>query len=712
MGRAELLPPHSDHHSRQRAVITGLTRSAAAPLLSALLSAGVGDDYPVGGRQSPRPQRILTAGGHETVRAPARGVTSEEGAMKLHSAQQPAYAPTRGTGSAAGRAIVTLDCIARGLRRLAIVLTAALLAGAGLPGPIAHADPSYTTIDGKALGVDIRYPDSTSGKMDQEAIPSFLLPSLTTPLNQQFDQIWNGTTDNNGETMRDRTCDAAEQQVKSIVANEGQSAYDIMCALAPTGTLRAMVQPASEGPLLSLSYWLPDNQVSFIATQPDCGGTVVAIFTLGASCVATGLLNDPEFTVSFDGELLITMTVPATPCTLTPHAVARVHNASINAEDLTANIAKDFEPSGFAQGVEDLDSTARPISLAPLQSALDKMATTCTTAANDYGFSQFDAVVTAANGLVFRLTHPEDKAPTLGDASAPHPAVPELTSPSLGVSAPEVKAGGQLTLIGGSFTSPQPTTIQVGWDDTLAGTVTESDLEWGPKGGPPQPVTIPRAPYDHANSWSATGLDASTMYAFRVRDCELVESLLRICTPYSAPLDVKTAAAGSNAVDFYLDGTAAANRIAGSTVQPDGTFATPVTIAAATPAGAHTLYAQVPGSGEQASVGITVVGATASLAPSIEVVDPTTDTVETVVGQGNSFTVLGAGFTPGTVTLTLGTATGQVLGTAKAGSDGTFKRSFKLPQTVTGTPTIVASEAGSGQALQATTTVTVSPTPK
>lgn len=600
--------------------------------------------------------------------------------------------------------------IRSGLRRLAVIAIAALVAVVGGTSQIAHAGEGGTDITGKALGVQIRYPDRDTGKMIEEPIPTIFLgaaaqAALATPLSETFDQLWSGTKDASGKTMLDRACDTAKQEVNSLEASQGQTAYNVSCSFDPTGTLSAYTQVAGDQNNLYLNYLLTLNSVTFTSTAPNCGGTVAAIFSLGTSCIATAASSDPQFTIFFDLDLQISMTVPTYPCQLTPQADLHVQNAFINAEDFQATAAQVFDPSDFAKGVENLDATQESISLASLQSTLNQLASACKTASN-YGFGQFDAYVNSQDGLVFRLTHPLDAAPVVTNAGVRDPSVPDLTPPTIGVSAPEVKAGAQLTVTGSSFSATEATDIAIGWNDTTSGTITESDIEWGRKGDKLQDVTLTRAPYDNGSHWDATPLTSDTTYEFRVRDCDQLT-----CTPYSEPKDVKTTTGGSNGVDFYLDSVAAANKIGSDTVQPGGTFSTALTVPAATTAQKHTLYAQMSG-GQQASIDITVVGATDSLKPSIEVIDPTTKTVEANISQSSTFTLRGAAFTAGTVTVSIGTAGGQVLGKTKVKADGTFQANFTLPYSVNGSCTLVASEDVGATSIQATTSVGVIATPR
>ncbi len=140
---------------------------------------------------------------------------------------------------------------------VALLLLGVVVIGllSGRPGFV-MADDDYTDITGNPLQVHVRFPDKDTGSAIELPIPTTgLSPQaqqlLGAPLNQWFDQYWSGTTDSNGLTMRDRSCEAAKTATgKAISDATGQTAHDISCNFTTTGPLRARM-PGRE---LVLSY--------------------------------------------------------------------------------------------------------------------------------------------------------------------------------------------------------------------------------------------------------------------------------------------------------------------------------------------------------------------------------------------------------------------------------------------------------------------------
>jgi hypothetical protein len=501
---------------------------------------------------------------------------------------------------------------------LILVVLGASVAGGGRVARADGGDP--VNIDGKTLGVDIRYFDGSSNAMVQKQIPSAFLgqnvpkadqPWLTDPLNQNFDKIWNADK-TAGETLALTVCNLGIQKITSLVAKQELTAYGFNCAMDSTGTLSAEVSADQ----LSLVYQLPLNAISFNTTSAPCGGGFIAGITGGLSCLATAGSSDPSFTILFDLKVVVATPIPSTPCQLTPTAVAYGENASINGNDFQATAAMTFDPSDFNRAVSAIDSQQLTIGLSSLQSTLNGLENTCRSAAKD-NFSKFDITVDSTNGLTFWLIHPEDAKPELAETTH----VPDLGTPTIGLTQPEIQAGGQLTVKGSSFSAPPSTVVGIWWNDTFAGTFTESDIQWV-KGGTPMPsVTKARSPFDNGAFWNTPALTPGIDNQFEVRDCFPVQdmgfTLLTICTPYSNTLDVKAGAGGSNAVEVYLDSLGSANQIGSGSLGTDGTFSSAITIPAGTATGAHTLYAQVQSSGQQAQADLTVAGAKATLTPTI-----------------------------------------------------------------------------------------------
>lgn len=612
----------------------------------------------------------------------------------------------------------SLRPITRAAVLLLVVMT--LLAHGAHP---ARADDNYTDITGQRLKVIFTLPDKDSGQMTDENTAALInqsqpLPQSTkdslapliglalAPLSPTFDQMWSQTKDQNGKTMLDRSCDQAKNEIVTAVTNEFNSssytAYNVTCNFPSTGTLRAEV--VGTNPELILSYWLPNDSIDFQVTTPYTG-----------SCLFC--LSDPHYTVTFDAELEIVADIPASPCDFSPQAEVLTHNGNVNADNAAADIG-DFigmvsnfftdQPLNIFQSAEgQLSSGMQAISLGTLGAGFDQMSQACN-AARGLGFTQFTASVDAINGLTLRLTHPLDNAPApVNDATAHGPS---LFSPTIAPSqSQQVNAGGQIAISGNYFPQDSAISLRVDWNDTTSGQITESDVDWGLQNGQIQHAIKPRTAYDNQNFFEADSLQANTGYQFRVRDCDLVT-----CSSWSAFQPVKTEAQGSNKVLFWLDNDSA-TQIGEATAGTGGTFSTNVSIPAAIPPGKHTLHAQVETpNGQQASTAITVLGANQSLQPEIAVVDSETNTLlqpgaRIVAFEG--FTLHGDGFGAGqSVTITLDSLSGQVIGTTQTGFDGTFQTQFAMPLVQNGgygNHTLVAAATSNGQTVQATVAVYV-----
>jgi len=449
----------------------------------------------------------------------------------------------------------------------------------------ALADNGFTDITGSAVHVDIRYPDRDSGSMTELPIPSDQLDPqaqqfLSTPLSQWFDQYWSGTPDSNGKTVRDNSCDAASNATKnSVYAATGQVAYGVSCKFASTGTLGA--KQANQ--FLQLSYLLPHNVIDFKVTTPG---------PLPAS-------DDPEFTLTFDTELEVSLSIPDSPCPIQPAgATAFTHNAVIDSANFTGDLVKDviniFSSGTFSSAESELDNSTQPIQL-NLGSTLSSLTSGCD-AARQNGFVQFDAPIDASQGkLTFRVTHPLDNAPgpvdVFAQAAAEQAQAPLFERPSILLSQSEISPGTQLTVKGTAF-QPAETSLHISWVTATSGPVRESDVQWGPQGGQLQDVTINRhGGADGLNQFQTGDLTPGATYQVRVRDCDAIT-----CTPYSNWLLATMAPKGSDQVTLFLDSETTANQVGSTVVNGDGTFTAEVTVPAGTAAGAHTVFANIGGS--------------------------------------------------------------------------------------------------------------------
>jgi hypothetical protein len=549
-------------------------------------------------------------------------------------------------------------------------------------------------------------------------------PLMSQPIGQKFDAMWSKTTNQQGRTMRDQSCDRAKQQAAQAVhANTGQTAYNLSCDFPSSGSVRAWIgtQQADSGqfvPALGISYYLSHNVVRFTVTKPDtCFENVESaignFLTGGAGCVVS-LAPDPQFSVSFDAEVLLYLLLPSEPCAMTSRgAVVMTHNASISADNFTGDIAQAVESiidhDAFPSAEQALDSEVQPISFG-LASDLGPLEQGCSFATWQ-GFSQFDAVVDPNTGLTFRLTHPlgATKKPSLLGNTTPSPDGPSLIHPTIWAQPSQVPAGGQLEVSGNYFPGSNASQLHVILDDpgSVALSLRETDLDWGPANGPITHVTKPRTPSDGQAYFDATNLTPNTHYRFRSRDCDNVT-----CSQWSDWADIATAVGDSNQVTIYLDSATPGQQVGTAMPVFGGTFTTTVTLPASTTVGTHSLLA-IGGSQQSAPPQqITVVGASQRLKPEIRITYANRNPGPASLLESEHFTLTGYYFASGQVTIYLDNTTGPALGTATAGNDGTFHAQLTMPFGSHGDRTLVATETANGQTLQATASVFVQPQPR
>jgi hypothetical protein len=607
---------------------------------------------------------------------------------------------------------------------LAIMVAAPLTARAKSP----DYGPGFTDITGSTVRVDFAYTDKQGHHQDVELdkIPRVLLaglpadaqqlvgnPIFTTPLNQAFDQAWSATRDKNGQTLQAVTCATVRGTVLQQVSQRlGASADVNSCNLASKGSIGAKVADGNMTPneppgwhdaapfywvpggqYIMLSYWLPNNKVTFTVHKPF----------------------DPAFTLSFDAEIIILADLTADPpaaCTTAVYGWAEAHNADLSAAN-TAGAGYEAigsvlnwvqgQPSALFQSAEgQIDQTVTSIGpLGQVSSGLSQLASACT-AARTYGFTQFSASM-QGNTLALTFSHPDLSQPQLTNLTAQQNGgsfFNDLITPAQ----LEVHAGDPLGVTG-SLDIPQVSELRIGW--TAPPPSGDSNVRWGPRGGS-QTTTTPSG-----NEFDPTNLTPNTTYEFQVQVCDAVS-----CSPWSSPLTATTSVAGADGVVFRLANSGggcgsqrACPTVGRSTLQSDGSVDATVTIPAATRPGQYTLRAQV-GSGSNPQVAtapLTVVAANQDAQPILAMWD-TVDNRPYAPGggrtlQNGAFTLYGEGFhAGGTVTVALDTRNGQVLGTATVDGDGTFKASCTMAYTSIGTHTLVVTE---NPGVQATLSVTV-----
>jgi len=587
---------------------------------------------------------------------------------------------------------------------------------------------------------------------DLQQLPSS--PLLTSALGDAFGQVWTG--------LQSQDCGSLFTQITSDVHTADNAAYGVSaCSFGTLASLTAIQQsqwyvPEQRDPVtgqrILLDYYVPDNTVAFRVTSPY-------------TCQSSNLVcaADPQYTLVFDSHIFVTLTsydpnslacplsVTATQSLVTNSMVGGDQSEAIKTALLQAAAqlgisagagAATGDPLITAGGVlgsvvqlagqltgigvaaagndhlRDMVSAdlsylyvpgAVDVNSVPALQGFNRFSQGCQ-AAWSLGFSTLDVSATADGHLRFTLTDAPATAPAIQDTIARENGLPSLFHPTVAAGEPQVQAGGKLTVTGSYFDAPESQQIQISWDDTIGASVTDSDIKWGPKGGQVQrlpTVSKPRTSSDdNGNNFTATGLALNTTYQFQVRDCNALT-----CSPWSAVKEITTMTGRADQVTVYVDGVAAANQIGTGTLQGDGTFSLGVTFPSGTLPGQRTLIA-VTGAGQQASTVVTVIGSGQGVKPVIQIVDPQTNQAITGLMEGTLFTLRGQGFSAGQVNITLDTASGQALGFASAAADGTFQVKLSVPFGSTGNHTLVATQATSGQTLQATVTTYVDRIPR
>jgi hypothetical protein len=622
--------------------------------------------------------------------------------------------------------------------RLALV---ALVAGVALSQSsrqVALAGPANpVNVGANPIRVVISYPPRDNASSDQskwtqsEPLKGSALASQ--PLSTPFDTAWAKPT-NNGKSMRESSCDKATKQIKDAVvaADSSLSAYDVSCNFPATGTLTASVGPDWEiqdcadttlfpngGPpchekALVLTYSLPGNSVSFAITKPDmctgnAGEVVANIFGGGVACANYAVSPDPRFTLSFDAEFDAFLLINNNgSCLVMGNADEFVQNAKLSADNYMASAAMQFKPE-LKSGAEAANKAA-VIDLSSmgldLGSTLTSLDTLCDSM-KQQGF-QFD-VSLDNNQVTLAITHPLDKVQMSGNGpQTPAPAgstpfTSSLFTPEIVAAPTTVPLNGNLRVTGNSFPGSNASQMQVRWADSSAEqfALKESDINWGTPGNLQQ-VTLPRSSnVDQGNVYLATNLKPATKYQFSVRDCDGWT-----CSQWSDPLFVTTDAETSNQLSIYLDSIAPANALATATPDPSGAFTKAIQIPASATAGAHTLIA-VSGNSNQASAQFTVLGANQTASPQISFVGGSPTNGVWSVTQDDPYSVQGSYFTPsGKVSIYLDSSSGQSLGTATVGSDGTFQMKVVMSN-VANNHTLLAIESFNGQLVQASMNLNV-----
>jgi hypothetical protein len=301
--------------------------------------------------------------------------------------------------------------------------------------------------------------------------------------------------------------------------------------------------------------------------------------------------------------------------------------------------------------------------------------------------------------LQFRLIYPAPTKPKLENIAATLNKGIHLTPPSIGTGGQQVKPGVPFLVSGSNFRYAYTDELDISWDKTVFG-IAKSQLQWGPKGGTMQTVSIPVV-----DGYKAANLKPATAYQFRVQECDTIT-----CSPWSDVFEASTESSGSGTVRLWLDDNTA-KPIGTAALGPAGGVMITATIPAGTAAGTHTLNAATTGNTPEASAQITVAGGS-GVAATIAVMNSTTHTASTppiVLLYPNTLSIRGDGFAPAaTVTVYLDTPEGAKLGTAVPNATGIFLGKFNLPYSTPGSHKLIAVQG----TLQASEAVTLEEPPK
>jgi len=547
---------------------------------------------------------------------------------------------------------------------------------------------SLIDITGKPLRILLNFrekaaigPTGTDHPFSTGLLPPSAQQLIQTPLNQMIDKFWSGTKDSSNKTMRDRAGDTVIIQIQQAVQSRGETPSDVSGSFPATGTLGAnAMQGKINGisrTVIFLDYALPGEIFSF----------------------NTGLA---AWRLHFNADLMIWVIVPDFPgWPLTATASFNISNADITAANFAASVAEGFgqignflsdQPSLFQAAEGAADQTV-PAQLGDLAILLNQL-TSAFGAAVTQGFLHLIGDVDAA-GWLLRLIHPVDPGPVVRNAT--EPPVPSLQGPVLVTSQSQVKVGGQFTANGSFFTPAQATALNLQWDDTISGSIIDSDIQWRASNGSPQSASVPRNPFDAFSGLgyrhTITAVAPNTTYQVQVRDCDEFT-----CSDFSAtPLVITTAA--SDEVDILLQSNGINEVVAKATLGIDGTFSALVQIPPATSLGVHPLFATTEG-GQTAEASIIVLGIGQVAQPTLGVINPDTGKVLQTppAVETMKITVRGEGFAPGQVKLAVDA--GQQLGATTVPANGIFFMSVVWPFGVLGIHQIIASQVVGGTTIQ------------
>jgi hypothetical protein len=508
-----------------------------------------------------------------------------------------------------------------------------------------------------------------------------------------------------------------------------------------------VAQPASAHnavPTVHYTDNVPDDGLD-LNTVPPTGSQLPT----GWSAPSLGSLNSGSFSVSADLEFGLTVHLDSWPNAVAA-PWASVLNPVITPTGATSTLVSEFQflkdyqsafvslgnfftggsysPSGESPGASLQGAASQVSNISLAANPFISVATSISqveVAAQTFGFLHCRASTDPNNPqtpLTLVMTHPPDVKPFAYDLSTMGgPGQPWFSQYFISTNRGQATPGGQLGVSGSGFPSLQQ--MGIGWTDTCSGFVTGSDVEWGPEGEAPNPLTHlpastnfqfrPFAPVSIFPVHLPQGPPSAGSYVFRVRNSDDDPTTPLTTTPFSDWVTVFSVGSVDLLLSYPSSGSTvppppgpqpANGRVVGTaSVLSDGTFSTTITIPPDALPGTATLCAQVNGQ-SVFCIPITIVS---KIQPLLRLLDPVTSIPEsTEVYAGHLVTVAGEGFTPppsGSPGLTVNLYIDQVTGTSQwhglVGADGTFQvKKLQWPSALTAGPhTLIAVETLGGQ---------------
>ena len=130
------------------------------------------------------------------------------------------------------------------------------------------------------------------------------------------------------------------------------------------------------------------------------------------------------------------------------------------------------------------------------------------------GFTTFGVDVGNDNGLVFRLTYPAPGKPGVHNKLQENNNAPSIIHPAISLGLPQVKQGGQVQVMGNYFPAAFATELVMTWDRTVWARTAQTEVRWGPQGGPVADQMT------NQFSFQANNLKPNTTYTFQVHECD------------------------------------------------------------------------------------------------------------------------------------------------------------------------------------------------